>query len=92
MDATSLTRRTVLASAAAALALPAFGQADRPVRFILPNATGSGVDAITRAAQQALGKALGHPVIVDNQPGAGGILGLQALARSPADGSTLGIV
>jgi tripartite-type tricarboxylate transporter receptor subunit TctC len=92
MDASSLTRRTVLASAAAALALPVFGQADRPVRFILPNATGSGVDAITRAAQQALGKALGHPVIVDNQPGAGGILGLQALARSPADGSTLGIV
>ena len=92
MDASSLTRRTVLAGAAAALSLPVFGQADRPVRFILPNATGSGVDAITRAAQQALGKALGHPVIVDNQPGAGGILGLQALARSPADGSTLGIV
>ena len=92
MDASSLTRRTVLAGAAAALALPALGQSDRPVRFILPNATGSGVDAITRAAQQALGKALGHPVIVDNQPGAGGILGLQALARSPADGSTLGIV
>ena len=92
MDASTLTRRTVLASAAAALAMPAFGQSDRPVRFILPNATGSGVDAITRAAQQALGKALGHPVIVDNQPGAGGILGLQAIARSPADGSTLGIV
>ena len=92
MNASSLTRRTLLATAAAALAVPAFAQSDRPVRFILPNATGSGVDAITRAAQQALGKALGHSVIVDNQPGAGGILGLQALARSPADGSTLGIV
>jgi len=92
MDASSLPRRTVLAAVAAVLAGPAFGQSDRPVRFILPNATGSGVDAITRAAQQALGKALGHPVIVDNQPGAGGILGLQALARAPADGSTLGIV
>ena len=92
MNASPLTRRTLLATAAAALAAPAFAQSDRPVRFILPNATGSGVDAITRAAQQALGKALGHSVIVDNQPGAGGILGLQALARSPADGSTLGIV
>ena len=81
-----------LASLPAMLALPAFAQADKSIRFILPNATGSGVDAITRSAQPALGKALGHPVIVDNQPGAGGIVGLQALARSPADGSTLGVV
>jgi tripartite-type tricarboxylate transporter receptor subunit TctC len=62
------------------------------VRFILPNATGSGVDAITRAAQPALAKALGHSVIVDNQAGAGGVVGLQALARSPADGLTLSVV
>jgi tripartite-type tricarboxylate transporter receptor subunit TctC len=62
------------------------------VRFILPNATGSGVDAITRAAQPALAKALGHSVIVDNQAGAGGVVGLQALARSPADGFTLSVV
>ncbi|MCA0239964.1 MAG: tripartite tricarboxylate transporter substrate binding protein [Proteobacteria bacterium] len=74
------------------LALPALAQADKPVRFILPNATGSGVDAITRAAQGALAKALGHPVIVDNQSGAGGIVGLQALARAPADGMTLSVV
>lgn len=87
-----LNRRTLLAGAAATLALPAFAQADKPVRFILPNATGSGVDAITRATQNALAKALGHPVIVDNQPGAGGIVGLQALARSPADGLTLSVV
>ena len=76
----------------ARLAAPAFAQADKSIRFILPNATGSGVDAITRAAQPALAKALGHPVIVDNQPGAGGIVGLQALARSPADGFTLSVV
>ena len=56
------------------------------MRFILPNATGSGVDTITRAAQGALAKALGHPVVIDNQPGAGGIVGLQALARSAPDG------
>ncbi len=87
-----LTRRTVLGGLAAGLALPALAQSDRPVRFILPNATGSGVDTIARSAQNALAKALGHPVVVDNQPGAGGIVGLQSLARSPADGSTLGIV
>ena len=89
-------RRSVLAGLAASLAAPAlapaFAQADKPVRFILPNATGSGVDAITRAAQAALARALGHPVVVDNQPGAGGIVGLSALARSAADGMTLGVV
>ncbi|MDQ6638214.1 MAG: tripartite tricarboxylate transporter substrate-binding protein, partial [Pseudomonadota bacterium] len=79
MNDTLLTRRTLLAGLAAGLAAPAFAQSDRPVRFILPNAIGSGVDAITRAAEHALAKALGHPVIVDNQPGAGGILGLQTL-------------
>ena len=83
---------TGLAGVAATCAAPAWAQADKSVRFILPNATGSGVDAITRSAQAARAKALGHPVIVDNQPGAGGIVGLQALARSPADGFTLGVV
>jgi len=91
----SLTRRHLLrglSAAGAALSMPAWAQADKSVRFILPNATGSGVDAITRSAQAALAKALGHPVIVDNQPGAGGIVGLQALARSPADGFAFSVV
>lgn len=73
-------------------ARPAWAQADRTIRFILPNATGSGVDAITRAAQPALAKALGSSIVVDNQPGAGGIVGLQSLARSAPDGQTLGVV
>ncbi len=89
---TDLARRKVLVGLAGSLALPALAQSDKPVRFILPNATGSGVDTIARSSQNALAKALGRPVIIDNQPGAGGILGLQALARSPADGNTLGIV
>ena len=77
---------------AALAAGAALAQSDRPVRFILPNATGSGVDAITRAAQPALSRALGASVVVDNQPGAGGVVGLQALARSAPDGSTLSVV
>lgn len=88
----TFTRRHALVASLAAFAAPAFAQADKTVRFILPNATGSGVDAITRSAQNALAAALGHPVVVDNQPGAGGIVGLQALARAPADGMTLGVV
>ena len=65
---------------------------DRPVRFILPNAAGSGVDAITRAAQPAFAKALGAPVVVENQPGAGGVVGLQSLSRAAPDGQTLSVV
>jgi tripartite-type tricarboxylate transporter receptor subunit TctC len=88
------TRRRILASALAATLAPARAQTagDKTVRIVLPNATGSGVDAITRAAQPALARALGHPVVVDNQPGAGGVLGLQTLARAAPYGFTLSVV
>jgi tripartite-type tricarboxylate transporter receptor subunit TctC len=94
-DPTFSRRQALLAGAslAAALGLPASALAQSgTIKFILPNATGSGVDAITRAAQPALSRALGANVIVDNQPGAGGIVGLQALARSAPDGNTLAVV
>lgn len=65
---------------------------DKPVRFILPVSAGSGVDTIVRAASVAIGKALGHPVVVDNQPGAGGIVGTAALVKSAPDGMTLSVV
>src|SRR5690242_11076029 len=70
----------------------AAAQSERPIKFILPVATASGVDTITRAASPALSKALGHPVIVDNQPGAGGIVGTSTLVKSAPDGFTLSIV
>ena len=97
LDSVPVKRRALLAAlggTALATALPrtALAQPDKPVKFILPNATGSGIDAITRAAAPALGKALGTSVVVDNQPGAGGIIGLQALARSAPDGTTLSMV
>lgn len=89
-------RRELLAAGAflaATAGLPGVALAQsQTVKFILPNATGSGVDAITRAAAPALGKALDASVVVENMSGAGGILGLQALARSPADGSTFSVV
>src|SRR5438045_4894304 len=84
-------RRIFLSSLLAAAAMPRALCAG-PVKLILPNAAGSGIDAITRAAQNALSQALGAPVVVENQPGAGGVLGLQALARSAPDGGTLAIV
>ena len=92
----NVTRRATLKALAGystlVLTLDASAQSDKVVRFVLPNATGSGVDAITRAAQNALGQSLGATVIVDNQAGAGGIVGLQALARSAPDGHTLSVV
>jgi tripartite-type tricarboxylate transporter receptor subunit TctC len=83
---------SLLAASAASAMSNALAQGDKPVRFVLPNATGSGVDTITRSAQPALGRALGTSVVVENQPGAGGIVGLQTLARSAADGTTLAVV
>jgi len=89
-------RRTVLTASLAAIAagwLPLSAQAQAgTVKFILPNATGSGVDTITRSAQPALGRALNVSVVVDNQPGAGGVVGLQALSRAAPDGNTLAVV
>ena len=94
--AARLERRRFLATlatiGAAGIAETAGAQSDTVLRVILPNATGSGVDAITRAAQDALGKALGRTVIVENQPGAGGIVGMSALARAAPDGGTMGVV
>jgi tripartite-type tricarboxylate transporter receptor subunit TctC len=94
------TRATLLRIAGLAIAAVAVSGAggavaqmgERAVKIILPVATASGVDTITRAAEPALAKALGHPIVVDNQPGAGGIVGTSALVRSPPDGMTLSIV
>lgn len=93
----SLGRRSfVVATVAvvAALALPsAIAQGgERRIKMILPVAPASGVDTITRAAQPALAKAFGAPVVIDNEPGAGGILGTQQLVKSAPDGTTLSIV
>jgi tripartite-type tricarboxylate transporter receptor subunit TctC len=92
----SISRRSALTAltAAAMASLPGqtWAQAERSIKFILPNATGSGVDAITRSAAPALGKALGANVVVENQAGASGVIGLQALAKNPPDGFTLSVV
>jgi len=95
---TSFSRReallvlAALGASAASLSPAALAQSDRPIRFILPVASGSGVDTITRSASQAVSKALGHAVVVENQPGAGGVIGTHAMIKSPPDGFTLSVV
>lgn len=87
-------RRTLLTLAALALSgTCALAQGSgTPLRVILPVGAGSGVDTIIRAAQNALAKALGQPVVIENLPGAGGITGTQAIVKAAPDGNTIGFV
>jgi tripartite-type tricarboxylate transporter receptor subunit TctC len=87
----------VLAAMAVGLAAPAATaaanpNAGKPLRVILPVSAGSGVDTIMRAVGPALSKILDQPVVIDNQPGAGGMTGTANVVRAPADGLTIGVV
>ncbi|MES2946114.1 MAG: tripartite tricarboxylate transporter substrate binding protein [Pseudomonadota bacterium] len=62
---------------------------DKPVRIVVPFAPGGGTDLVARTMGIAMGQELGQPVIIDNKPGAGTIIGTDAVAKSPADGYTL---
>ena len=77
--------------AGASGAAPTFAQdyPNRPVRIVVPFAAGGGVDILTRALAQQLGERLGQQVVVDDKPGAGGNLGVDAVAKAPPDGYTL---
>jgi len=61
----------------------------KPIRVIVPFVPGGNVDITARTVAPALGEALGRPVIVENRPGAAGMVGAQAMMGSPADGYTL---
>ncbi len=62
----------------------------KPIRLIVPLAAGSTADIVSRYAAQGLAKALGQAVVVENKPGAGGTIATAELARSAADGYTIG--
>ena len=81
-------RRRALLATAAALPGAAVAQ-DRPLRIVVPFAPGGSSDVLARLLQPGLQAALGQTVVVDNRPGAGSLLGAEAVARSPADGTTV---
>lgn len=70
-------------------AVMAAGYPDRPIKLIVPYATGGTTDLVARIVASKLGEALGQPVVVMNRPGAGGALGSAFAAKEPADGYTL---
>ncbi len=78
---------------AAGLAVPAWVTAqaaypNRSIRFIVPYSAGGLPDTVARIYAQRLGAALGQGVVVDNKPGANGVVAAQALASAPPDGYT----
>ena len=91
-------RRRLLSAAAlsmvaAYIARPSWAQAaypSRPVKVIVPFGAGGTADLVARIVCEQLTQRLGAPFVVENRPGAGGTIGSDLLARSPADGYTLG--
>ncbi len=77
----------VALSGSAAQAQPRFPQ--RAVHLIVPFPPGGSTDIVARAIAQAMSDGFGQPVIIDNRPGAGGSIGVEAAVRAPADGYTL---
>jgi tripartite-type tricarboxylate transporter receptor subunit TctC len=87
----TFTRRTLVALAAATLAGGAFAQAfpSKPIRVFVPFPPGGGTDIIAREVTQKVAANTGWTFVIENKPGAGGNLGVDAAAKAPADGYTL---
>lgn len=64
---------------------------DRPVKLIVPYAPGGSADIVARMISDEWGKALGRPVVIENRGGAGGNVGVDAVAKSAADGYPIGL-
>ena len=74
----------LLLSAAPAIAQPAWPS--KPLRLIVPLAPGGNQDLVARNVMQRVAAELGQPVVVENRPGVGGVVGAEVVARGPADG------
>jgi len=88
-----MSRSLVFAAALAASLIPAavLGQAypSKPIRLIVPFAAGGGNDNVARLVGKRLSDSLGQQLVIDNRPGAGGVLGAELAAKAAPDGYTL---
>lgn len=90
-----ITRLMTFAAMAAAFASPAFAQTtwpERAVTVIVPYAAGGNTDVTARIFTERLAARLGKPFVVENRAGAGGTIGIKAMARSAPDGYTLATI
>ena len=88
---THLTRRLMIVAAASLCSAAALAQPypNKPIRAVVPFAAGSATDQIGRAFAEKMSQTLGQQVVVDNKPGASGMLGADIVAKAPADGYTI---
>ena len=82
---------TSILAACAAISIPLAAQdfPSRPLKLIVPQPPGGGFDTVARQLADKLGPLLGQSMVVENRPGAGTLVGTEAVARAPADGYTL---
>ena len=96
LPAGAMSRRTLLATAAATLAAPARAQAQkfpsRPVKLVLPQPPGGAADRLARMLGDRLEAHWKQTVVLENKPGGGVVIGTQAVVRAPADGYTIGLL
>ncbi|MDQ6917677.1 MAG: tripartite tricarboxylate transporter substrate binding protein [Pseudomonadota bacterium] len=78
-----------LVACAATMAMPQSSYPERPIRLVVPYPPGALTDLLARAIGDRLAASLRQPVIVDNKPGAGTLVGAEFVAKQPADGYTL---
>jgi tripartite-type tricarboxylate transporter receptor subunit TctC len=81
-----------IATLAATAVLAAENFPSRPVRLVVPFPPGSASDFLARVLGQKLGEGWGHQVVIDNRPGAGGLIGGTAVAKSNPDGYTIALI
>lgn len=86
------TPHKLMCAAALSLALPAawaWAWGEKPVRLLVPAPAGGTMDVVARVVADQLATEIGQPVVVDNKPGAGGAIAVQAMNAAPADGNTI---
>ena len=93
MKRTSLAWLGAVIGTTAALVLPGIAAAqafpDKPIRVVVPYAAGGSTDNMARVMQEPLQKALGQALVIENKPGASGVLAAREVAKSRPDGYTL---